>query len=58
MAWSMFHAFTGCDTVSSFGGRGKKTAWDTWMTFSDVTIAFCSLATTPHAVDEWMELLE
>ena len=19
-----FHAFTGCDTVSSFGGRGKK----------------------------------
>ena len=21
------HAFTGCDTVSSFSGRGKKTAW-------------------------------
>ena len=31
----MFHAFTGCDTVSSFDGRGKKTAWDTWMTFDD-----------------------
>jgi len=22
-----FHALTGCDTVSSFGGRGKKKAW-------------------------------
>ena len=26
----MFHAFTGCDTVSAFCGRGKKTAWTTW----------------------------
>ena len=58
MALPMFHAFTGCDTVSSFAGRGKKTAWDTWMTFSDVTRAFCAMATSPHAVDEWMELLE
>ena len=24
----MFHALTGCDTVSFFSGRGKKTAWD------------------------------
>ena len=24
-----FHSFTGCDTVSSFGGRSKKTAWET-----------------------------
>ena len=23
----VFHAFTGCDTVSAFAGRGKKTAW-------------------------------
>ena len=26
----MFHAFTGCDTVSAFCGRGKKTAWNIW----------------------------
>ena len=26
----MFQAFTGCDTVSAFCGRGKKTAWNTW----------------------------
>ena len=25
LALPMFHAFTGCDTVSSFGRRGKKT---------------------------------
>eukprot|EP00794_Sanderia_malayensis_P001481 gene1481-1638_t len=24
----LFHALTGCDTVSFFGGRGKKTAWE------------------------------
>jgi len=28
LALPMFHAFTGCDNVSCFGGRGKKTAWD------------------------------
>ena len=26
----MFHAFTGCNTVSAYCGRGKKTAWNTW----------------------------
>ena len=35
-----FHAFTGCDTVSSFAGRGKKTSWDTWKTLPEVTEAF------------------
>jgi len=29
----MFHAFTGCDTVSKFCGRGKKTAWNTWKVY-------------------------
>ena len=24
---SIFHAFSGCDTTSSFQGRGKKSAW-------------------------------
>ena len=26
-----FYAFTGCDTVSSFNGKGKCTIFDTWM---------------------------
>lgn len=33
IALPMFHAFTGCDTVSFFGGKGKKTAWDTWKAY-------------------------
>ena len=32
-----FHALTGCDTVSFFGGRGKKTAWDIWNVFPELT---------------------
>ena len=29
----MFHALTGCDTVSFFGGTGKKTAWGGWKVY-------------------------
>ena len=30
LALPMFHALTGCDTVSSFAGHGKKAAWAVW----------------------------
>ena len=33
-ALSWFHAFTGCDIVSSFYGKGKVKAWDLWMSSS------------------------
>ena len=36
----VFHAFTGCDSMSFFGGGGKKTAWETWKVSSEVTDAF------------------
>ena len=39
LALSMFHVFTGCDTVSSFSGRGKRTARETWNVFPEVTDA-------------------
>ena len=59
MALPMFHAFTGCDTVSYFGGKGKKTAWKVWMAFNDVTEAFCDLANKPSSInDESINLLE
>ena len=35
-----FHAFTGCDTVSSFCDIGKRTAWKTWLNFRDVDESF------------------
>ena len=44
----MFHVFTGCDTVSAFCGRGKKTAWNTWKVYPEVIKAFeeCPLMET------------
>ena len=56
----MFHAFTGCDTVPFFGGKGKKTAWNTWKAYKEVTPAFCALAAkpSPQTIQEWLGLLE
>ncbi len=51
-ALPMFHAFTGCDTVSSFANIGKKTAWETWNQFDDVTRAFCSIAQAPTEIED------
>ena len=47
----MFHAFTGCDTVSSFAGKGKKTAFDTWRSFNAATEVFARLLTRPTRLD-------
>ena len=33
-------AFTGCDTVSAFCCRSKKTAWNTWKVYPEVIKAF------------------
>ena len=38
-----FHAFTGCDAVSCFGERGKKTTWETWKVFPEVSDAFLEM---------------
>ena len=35
-----FHAFTGCDTTSQFLGKGKRSAWESWKSYPDVTEAF------------------
>ncbi|CAG2204044.1 unnamed protein product [Mytilus edulis] len=43
-----FHAFSGCDQVSSFSNRGKKTAWDTWLSFDAVTEDFKLLSDKPN----------
>ena len=48
IALPVFHAFTRCNTVSSFAGRSKITAWDTWKVYKDVIIGiFCALAACP-----------
>ena len=42
-----FHSFTGCDTTSSFFRKGKKTAWEAWKSYPDVTTAFATIALNP-----------
>ena len=48
----MFHAFMGCDTVSFFGGRGKKTAWDVCVVFPEFIQVLRSLKTLPVKIDD------
>lgn len=44
----MFHALSGCDTVSFFAGRGKKTAWDIRGVFPATLLI---LSSSPEVVD-------
>jgi hypothetical protein len=39
LALPVFHSFTGCDTTSAFLGKGKKSAWEAWKCYNDVTSA-------------------
>ena len=36
----MWFTLTGCDTVSIFSGRDKKTAWKVWKVFPEVIETF------------------
>ena len=44
LALPFFHAFSGCDTISSFKGIGEKKAWDTWQVFPDATPVYMILS--------------
>ena len=45
-----FHAFTGCDTTSSFFGKTKKLGWNTWEAYPEVSTAFLHM--TENDFDE------
>ena len=47
-----FHAFTGCDTVSAFRGKGKKSAWQTWDVCPEVSDVFSKLSRFPTQIEE------
>ena len=59
LALPMFHAFTGCDTVSFFAGKGKRSAMKTWEITPTVTQSFLSVERN-HSVltDEDMAIIE
>ena len=44
------HAFSGCDTVSSFRGIGKRTAWNVWCSMPHLKQIFAQLSQTPSNV--------
>jgi len=44
----MFHSFIGCDTTSCFFGKGRKSAWEAWKSFPDVTETFTFLGNHPY----------
>ena len=44
------HSVTGCDTVSAFAGRGKKTAWDIWRVYPEITSTFQYMSSCPESV--------
>ena len=41
------HAISGCDTTSAFWGKGKKSFWQAWIAFEEVTDTFVYLASHP-----------
>ena len=45
-----FHAFTGCDTTSSFFGKTKKSAWEAWNSFPTASETFLYIANNPFEV--------
>lgn len=45
----MFNALTGCDTVSSFVGHGKKTAW---AVFPELTYALFKVSSAPTEIPQ------
>ena len=48
----IFHALIGSDTTSFFARYGKKTAWNTWETYPEVTRAFVELASGPSSITD------
>jgi len=44
----LFHAVTGCDTVSHILGYGKKTAWSAWQSTTGLTDTLVALRSDPQ----------
>ena len=45
---SFSYSFTGCETTSWFKGNGKRSAWEAWKSYREVTDAFLYLADNPY----------
>ena len=47
-----FHALSGCDTVSAFRNKGKKSFFQTWEVFPEITDTFYNLSNYPIEMTE------
>eukprot|EP00794_Sanderia_malayensis_P021193 gene21193-23274_t len=47
-----WHAFTGCDTVSSFAGKEKTSAWQCWKAYPGATETLQRLSDSPETISE------
>lgn len=57
-ALSLFHSLSGCDTTSSTLGRGKKTFWETWSIFPELTKCLLNLLDDPSKIDIEFPVIE
>ena len=57
IALPFFHAFTGCDTVSYFHSKGKKSCWKVWHVMDEATEAFHELLRHPETLKKHMSTL-
>ena len=56
---TLVHAFTSCDVVSAFRGKGNKSAWQTWDMCAEASGVFARLSQYPPTVnDNEMDILE
>ncbi|ELU01310.1 hypothetical protein CAPTEDRAFT_215858 [Capitella teleta] len=55
-----FHALSGCDTVSSFFGKGKRSAWQAWQACPGLTSALLELSSpvSHHFVKRVLPIIE
>ena len=45
----LFHAITGCEVVSAMFGIGKKTAWNAWISYPEVTDTLVAITQDPNS---------
>lgn len=57
-ALSLFHALSGCDCTSCSHCKGKKTFWDTWCIFPELTKCLINLLDDPTKIDQEFHVIE
>ena len=46
------HAFSGCDVVPAFHGKGKESAFQTWSVRDEVSKTFTKVSQYPTTVED------